>query len=313
VESIGDNFREIESFVLSNDCDVLVHFKTDQIKEEKDKQKIISAKPILEEHICQLEDSDLFRGCISIFDIDDQFIARKDCFLKIFDEKVVETDFKNRANVLLCFGDYAQDDNDYTNMLAATRTNWRTYLTTPGFNKEQLNDKTKKVMKDCLDYFLLNPNKTVEAKIKETLDEYQNNERDWRFYFIKYPGFRDQCNKGYYVWENEDHYPSFKMNQKYFNGYHWDPFLLEAKKIVNSDSLQFPNGSQMQLIVENDIYEIRTAGDGFFIKNISDSANGDDQANSKHIKIKQSASGLDLEDMIEILVAELNAMIHKSS
>lgn len=312
LESIGENFKEVERFVLTRDFGSLIHFKTDQIKEEKEKQEIINGKQSFEEHIYELEDSDLFRGCISIFDIDGHFIERKDCFLQIFEERIVETEFKNRANLLLCFGDYTQDDGDYTNILAAQRSNWRTYLTTPGFNKMQLTSKTKLKLMECLDYFITNPNKTVVDKINETLDHYKTTEKDWMYYFIKYPGFRDQCNKGYYVWEGEEHYPSFKMNQKYFNGYHWDPFLLEAKKIIDSDSLQFPNGSEMQLIVGDEIYVITTASDGFRIKNITDSA-GDDDGNVKDIKVKQSPKGLDLEDIIEVLVAEINAMMHKSS
>lgn len=308
VESIDKNIREIESFIVHRNYDVLATFKSDQIKEERDKQNALNRSPHLEFHICELEDSDLLRGCISIFDFEDEkFVERKIVFLSLFKEDIIQSDFKNRANLLLCFGDYTQDDGDYTNMLANSKGNWRTYFTTPAFNKAQLVSKTKPTLMKCLDYFVTHPDKTVHDKIEETLKIYEEGEKDWRFYFIKYTGFRDQCNKGYFVWE-DNHYPSFKMNQKYFHGYHWDPFLLEAKKIINSDAIEYPYGNRMQLISGDKIYDIRTTSEGFTICD-STLTTEELQHVVKQVNIKQSENGLDLEDMIEILVAELKLMM----
>lgn len=313
VESIGENFEEIEKFVVDQNFDQLAHFKTDQIKEEREKQALITEQPTIEVHIFELEDSDLFRGCISIFDTDSHFIERKNCFLQVFDEDIIVSDFQNRANLLFCFGDYTQDDGDYTNILAKSKANWRSFLTTPAFNKGQLFSKTKPVFIECLDFFINHPGMAIEEKINASLLKYETGSKDWKYYFLKYPGFREQCNKGYYYWNDKNPYPLFKMKEKQFNGYHWDPFLLEVKKTVNNGCLQLDNGDKMQLIIKDNIYHITTMSSGFNIANITPSKTEEVLADNFEIAIAQSDEGVDIEDRIQKLICEINSMLTKSS
>lgn len=306
--TIGLSFSEIEQFVQSFQFEKLDHFKTDQIKEEKEKYNYINQNPLLAESIYQLEDSDILRGCISIFDLDDKFLNRKNVFLEIFDEEIIQSDFTKRSNVLLCFGDYSQKDGDQTNLLARARGVWRTFLTTPAYNKSQLQSNTKVVLMDCLDFFDINKSITIDMKIEETLKYYENSPKDCKYYFLKYSGFRNNCNKGYYIWKEVSQYPLFKMKEKQFNGYHWDPFLMEIKEQLNNLSLELDNGGEMQLTVGNDLLQIKSHAKGFMIENKNDASTPNSTyiklVNSKEISaeglfaVSQNIENIDLEDRV---------------
>lgn len=306
---LGSSFSEIEQFVQLFQFNQLDHFKTDQIKEESEKYKYIDQNPSLAESIYQLEDSDILRGCISIFDLDAKFLNRKNVFLEMFDEEIIQSDFIIRSNLLLCFGDYSQEDGDQTNLLAKARGVWRTFLTTPAYNKSQLQSKTKVVLMDCLDFFNSNKYVSINQKIEATLKLYENLPKDWKYYFLKYPGFRNGCNKGYYNWEHvNNNYPLFKMKEKQFNGYHWDPFLLEIKEQLNNQSLELDNGGEMQMTIGNDLLQIKSQFQGFIIENKNDATNPnvtyDKLVNNKEISkegllsINQNTDFIDLEDRI---------------
>lgn len=308
-ENIGQSFAETEVFVRTQNFAHLANFKTDQIREEKEKYAYIGSMPDVAQHMHELEDSDLMRGCISIFNLDEQFISRKKSFLKIFDEDFVVVDFVNRANVLLCFGDYSQDDGSNTNMLAGSKGNWRTFFTTPAFNKKQLADKTKLVLMDCLDYFGEDSSASIEQKIKETLKKYEAAPKDWKYYFLKYPGFRNGANRGYYYWDDHNPYPIFKMKEKQFNGYHWDPFLMEVKNITGNQNLELNDARKMSLYIKNNLLFIESKSNNFFISNgnsnqdrntILDTLITDEVLSAEgYLTIQQNDQGIDLEDRIE--------------
>src|SRR5690606_2777625 len=103
---------------------------------------------------------------------------------------------------LLCFGDYTQQEGALTNIMGSTPDTIRSFLTRPSYNKIQLYAKTQSVLIECLDFFNSNQLFSPADKIKETLSKYKKNEKDWPYYFIKYPSFRENCNQGYYKWYN---------------------------------------------------------------------------------------------------------------
>jgi hypothetical protein len=320
--TIGLSFSEIEAFVQSFDFSILNHFKTDQIKEEEEKYSYITQHTNVTEHVSQLEDSDILRGSISIFDLDEKFVPRKIVFLNLFDEDVIQSDFVNRSNVLLCFGDYSQDDGP-SNLLARAKGNWRSFLTTPAINKPQLTSRTKVVLMDCLDFFHTNPSISIDTKIAETLAGYQDSTKDWKYYFLKYPGFRHGSNKGYYYWDNVNPYPLFKMKEKQFNGFHWDPFLLEIKNAINNKSINLGNdGGGMQITLGDDLLQIKSNEKGFIVENKNDaSANNtifDKLAIDKIItneglfEISQNSKNIDMEDRIEKGIILIKSIMNNS-
>lgn len=318
-KTIGLSFSEIEEFVQSFNFKQLDHFKSDQIEEEKEKFDYINQNNAEAEQIYKLEDSDILRGSISIFDLDSEIETRAKTFLELFDEDIVNSDFVNRSNLLLCFGDYSQTDGDLTNLLASAKGIWRKFITMPAYNKSQLLTKTKKILIDCLDYFEMNQSVSIELKIEETLKQYESTTKDWIYYFLKYTSFRNNCNKGYYYWNDTNPYPLFKMKERQFNGYHWDPFLTEIKRQVNSDKLKLDIGGEMQIIIGNDLLQIKSHQNGYLIENKNDASTSNNiytklindkvLTNEGFLEINQNDENIDIEDRITRGVAFINEIL----
>lgn len=320
-KTIGLSIGEVEEFVKTFDFGQLDHFKSDQIKEEGEKHNFIQDDNSVAETLNRIEDSDIIRGCISIFDLDDQFESRANTFMKLFEEDLVNADFTNRSNLLLCFGDYSQDYGELKNLLASAKGVWRNFLTTPAYNKMQLQSKTKQVLMRCLDYFDINPGDTIEWKIEETLKQYDELPKDWIYYFLKYPRFRKDCNKGNYYWKNGNHYPQYKMKERRFNGYYWDPFLKEIKEQVNTDSLRLDIGGEMQFFIGTDFLQIRSDIKGYFIENKNDPESPsliyqkliDNKVITEEglLEIEQNTELIDMEDRVQIGVTFVSNILNE--
>ncbi|MFK7115618.1 DUF262 domain-containing protein [Flavobacterium oreochromis] len=313
-ETIGSNYSEIENYLRNYDLSKLKTFKTDQIKEEKEKQLYIQSNSNSNEYINRLEDSDLLRGCISIFDFDNKLKDRAIQFLDFFDEDEFTKDFILRSNVLLSFGDYAQNDgNSWYNLMSSNTTVIRRFFTTPGFGKNKdIYSKTRPVLNKCLD-FLNSNTKAYNQIIQDYILESEKNGRDWKYYFLKYPSFRNNCNKGFYYWFNGNTDFHFnKMKEKQFNGYNWCPFLYEVNSLNQSKQIRLENYNNYLEIFRHK----STLGIQFFENEIKlVNRNKDERENwmlemlseqnsineEGEINILQTKENLDAEDRIEKL------------
>jgi len=308
---LGNSFGEVENYIMNGDLNVFKNFKTDQIEEEKRKEQFLHQYPADSDILYQLEDSDILRGSISLFLLDTEFGKRAKKFLEIFDDEDFISEFRQKSKMLLCFGDYSQDDGTMTNLMSGTKSIIRSFLTLPGYNKTQFLSKTWPVLRDCLDYFIINSAISAENMISDTLLHYASNTKDWKYYFIKYDSFREGNHYGYYAWRDEQ-YCIWKMGKKQYNGYHWDPFLYEIYNSVNSANINL-DAFGAKLIVnsnENKIL-VSSIANGFLFEN--DISNGVTNSiledlikksflsNDCKLIIPQNNDGIDLEDRIEKL------------
>ncbi len=308
---LGNSFDEIEHFIINGDLNIFSNFKTDQIDEENRKEEFLKQYVIDTNILRQLEDSDILRGSISLLPLNDNFRNRAKKFLELLDEDEVISDFGNKCNLLLCFGDYSQDKGSLTNLMSPTKAIIRSFFTSPGYNKVQLYSKTQIVVLKCLDFFIANPNIATTKKIVDTLTDYITNPKDWKYYFIKYPSFRENCTRGYYYWHIED-YCIWKMRVTQFNGYHWDPFLYEFAHYTIPNNLSLDTYGAKLLFTSNGMkIFISTLPNGFLLENgmTSGSVNTfmDELINDGVISsngeliVSQNNAGIDLEDRIEKL------------
>lgn len=319
---LGKSFEEVEYFIVNNDLGVFNSFKTDQIDEEKSKNDFISRLPEEEEALCQLEDSDILRGSISLFPFDIRFKDRAEKFLEIFDEDEIISDFNTKSNLLLCFGDYSQDDRSMTNLMSDKPRIIRDFLTTPGYNKSHFYEKTQTVLLECLDSFIIDNSMSILQKIQETLDFYSSNPKDWKYYFIKYPSFRENCNQGYYFFDSESDYCIWEMKERQFNGQHWDPFL---KVLANSEEIKHLTlenyGADLVFSFNRKRVSINSQPNGFLFKNgmtsrtenrllVELEEKGIIDADGNYI-VPQTHDGLDLYDRIELLQETLSEIGRK--
>lgn len=313
-ETLGSLFSEVEQYMQNGDLSVFENFKKDQTDEEKRKEAFLQSYPAAKVILHQLEDCDIFRGSISVFELDAHFAGRANAFLVHFGENGWEdfSTFKSRSNFLLSFGDYSQYGWDRTNLMTNSQSIVRKFFTTPGYTKRQLLDKTKQVLADGLDYLVANPSKTLDDRIQERLNEYRSIPKDWKYYFLRYGRFRERCNQGYYEWGYADHYPRYKMKEWKKTGYHWNPFLYELEETECSAQISLENFAN-PLYWRKDECSLRiyASQSGFQIEN----GNYDGTANTwldklildGHIeangefRVQQTEEGIDLEDRVEKL------------
>lgn len=239
-------------------------------------------------------------------------------YLKLFDEDDFIKQFHQKSNLLLCFGDYTQDDGLLTNMMAGSKTIIRGFLTTPGYNKTHFTSKTRVVLTDCLDFFNTNPSTTADKKITDTVSNYKANPKDWRYYFMKYESFREHNHYGFYHWK-DDNYWLLKMGRKQFNGYHWDPFLHEVFLSLQPSDLSLENyGHKLLINSKTDKIWISTLANGFQFadasgtganKNLNSLITASILNANCVLEILQDTNGNDLEDRIEKLKLSISKII----
>ena len=317
---LGNSFLEVEEFVSKDDLQVFKTFKTDQIEEEKVKGDFIKQSLKDKETLQKLEDSDILRGSISLLPLDNKVKNRAEKFLEIFDESDFILNFQTKINLLLSFGDYTQDDGSLTNLMTSKHRNIRSFLTTPGYNKSQFKSKTQPTILACLDYFISNNGVSISQPIDNAILTYTTNPKDWKYYFLKYSSFRENSNQGNFNWHNNSDYCIWKMKERQFNGYHWDPFLYELSK--SNKKLEFENnyGSKVVFFHNKKKILVSSIPDGFLFENgMADRAlntlldnlekNGIIDNEGK-FKIAQTTDGLDMEDRIEKLQQTLNGIIN---
>lgn len=319
---LGNSFNEVTDYIINGDLNLFNNFKTDQIEEEKKKEQFLQQFVGETTILRQLEDSDILRGSISLISLDEKFGLRSKNFLELFDEDEIISDFNKKSNLLLSFGDYTQDEGELTNLMSASKTVIRSFLTLPGYNKSQFYSKTQKIFFDCLDYFIANPNASIDKIIKEKLDYYILNPKDWAYYFIRYSKFKEKCNQGFYNWDSGSEYIILKMKEKRTSGYHWDVFLYELNFSKNAGNLSLEN-YEAKLIVssEESKISISTIPNGFLFENvmISGAVNSvmDELINDGIISsdgelvVSQNQDGIDLEDRLEKMNLVLESILNK--
>ena len=224
--------------------------------------------------------------------------------------------FLTRINLLLSFGDYTQDDGSLTNLM--TSSNIRDFLTTPSFNKSQFKTKTQQIVLACLDYFITNNDVEISQPVDNVLLAYRTDPKDWKYYFLKYPSFREDCNQGNFHWYSNSDYCIWKMRQRQFNGQHWDPFLYELSKSSKKLEFEHKYGSKLVFSHNEGKVLISSIPNGFLFENgMMDRALNTllDNLQSNRIIdndgkfiVAQNASDLDMEDRIEKLKQTLNGI-----
>lgn len=309
---LGNGFDEAEHFIKNRDLGIFKTFKTDQIEEEKSKNEYISQLFINKESLLKLEDSEILRGSISLFPLVGDFKNRAEKFLELFDENDIISDFNTKSNLLLSFGDYSQVDGTLTNLMSDKSRVIRNFLTTPGYNKKHFHEKTGTVISRCLDFFIANQSVSIQQKIEETLTNYSENPKDWKYYFMKYSSFRENCNQGYYFFWKGNDYCIWKMKERQFNGWHWDPFLREitsSKRIKNVSLNNY--GAKLVFSHNRKKILISSIPNGFLIENGMTDRTANtllDELEEKGIInnegqyiIPQNNDEIDLQDRIELL------------
>jgi hypothetical protein len=332
-EILGQSFQEIERLTNGNTLEAIKTFKTEQLEEEKRKRVFLANRPAAKTTLLRLEDSDLLRGAIALLEWNEQFKARAEAFLTLFDEELNAVDFLKRFDVLLCFGDYAQRDKGAFNLLAPVRRWMRRFFTAPGYGKHRdIFAKTQPVLMRCLDYFVHYPKHSMQQVIEEHLALYEDEKvyRDWRYYFLNYPSFRERNELGYYNrWSIKDR-PGpqvfYKMRKKQFQGFSWDPFLYEVahyslpRKAITLENYYAP----LEVRRKGRVLHITSVANGFLFEAAKEGHKPSEQLVERLIQeqllneegilvVTQNEQGMDKQDRISLLVELLEKLLENNS
>lgn len=216
-----------------------VGFGKDYIQNEKSKSNIIISKPALTKCIHTLEEHSQIQGNTANFILDsDEIEAKINAFLEIWTDKVDST-LVSRA--LLTINDYSVQTHSYSALgdiwYFGCSGFWNRILTALTFDRSI-------ALPDTLDSFLalylkISGNNPVE-KLTAIIETYPTNNKDWRYYFIKYKAItkNSYLNLNVFTWDDEK---GFNINSLGNSGthplhsYHLNPYLIALSRNFDSN------------------------------------------------------------------------------
>lgn len=316
-EYIGSFLRSVEEVLSSGNLPTETKINRSQMLEESKKVEFLMIYPDYKNKLYYLEDHPLLQGSISIMNFSEQFENRVETFYEIFHEKC---DYLQISRALMTFGDYSQTIKNRKVFGNRKDPAWREILTKNerrgGF------ENTSTVLMELLDKVSTMAPTDLSVLIDEylkTFEKDKNKEKDFRYYYIKYDGFR--CfSDGYYFWKDYEKkpYEMMMLNKTNLIGKHWCPFLytLMLKKKDNCALLSY--GEPLNFSANKGIFDITNMNEGFsFTAKNSEGKVFLDKLKDRNIlteeyqlSIEQSNKGKDLEDRIEKLEHLLDLMLN---
>lgn len=286
-------------------------FTRENIANEKVKATLIVKNSDLKAHIHTLEEHLELQGNLSNFKLNSTDIVQKmDAFLKIWSGNVADSLI---IRAFLSIGDYSVMTHDYSSLgeiwFFGSKGFWNRILTT--------GDKEEKVqVSGVLDKFLTafcdsKENDTPE-KLQGLIDAFVEEEKDWLYYFVKYPEVTDNPyrNLNVFTWKGE----GFDINnlgnsgKQPLHSYHLNPYLTALKLMFKGNkkvTLYWGRFTTLSYIKVNNEISIKCSSSGWTITPIADFVMNTEIIEKYNITEKNNSYFLienDEKDRIEIAV-----------
>ena len=232
---------EVEQVIVHGNFQQVITFNQVQVRNEIAKAAMLQTMPSLADDLYRLEDHDLLRGGLTVFDLEpSQFQNRSQAFIKIFNKSACSDNMPWRliTGALLAKGDYARRGNRWTGHrslnFGAPRNDepWRELFR--GRKGESAHPASAPLMA-LLD--AVAAGKTLHEEIASYLAD-ANTPKDWRYYFVKYDAMREGTS-GHYTICKDGGYMACMLNCYVMRSYYYDPYLLAAVKQsqINTNSI----------------------------------------------------------------------------
>jgi hypothetical protein len=313
-ENLSNLLRTVIEIITNDVLDTESKFNNTQAKEEEEKSIFIQQHISLQDTIYRLEDHHLLQGCIAIFkllpDLEDYAVV----FHKIF---TVGCDYDEIGRALLTFGDYSQKYDWRRRFGNQNNSVWRELFTPSQRRGGFLN--TQNVLYAFLSHLHKEAASTIDSIIRSYLALFEVNptlEKNFRFYFIKYPGFRKN-EDGFYYWEDETKpYQCTMMRRSMLGGFHWSPFLFTLKEASDTQMNLENYGAPLIYVKGNATIKLFNENIGFRLEAIDDlgytllnnAAKAGCITSSFVYEVKQTLTGIDVDDRIEKGVDLINSI-----
>ncbi|MDK1388871.1 DUF262 domain-containing protein [Sinorhizobium sp. 8-89] len=222
---------EVSAYVVSGDLAVLKSFNRAQVEEEVAKASFLSAhrSAELREALYRLEDHDLLRGNLAMFDlnVDERvFIRRARAFDALFGGIASHQEI---SQALLACGDYSQKiaGDRFQFGSPSLPSVWRDLFVArsrPGV------DNTRATLTKLLDALQGEGLVDIEATLRRISEDYlreavASKKYDWRYYMTKYPAMRSGKSGIFISSSYEMGFDLCMMEQTRLSSYYSDPYV----------------------------------------------------------------------------------------
>jgi hypothetical protein len=277
--------QAVDAIILTGQIDdnIKNSFNVNQLNEEKDKITFIENHPELAEELFALEDHELLRGQVGIIGVDNlKFRSR---FTSLFSCSMDKIEC-----ALMSIGDYGQKEGtSYRYQYGAKNASAWTKLFHKSANHNF--DETKTVLKKLLDTNSEFSNDILTGITDAFIAECEaKSTYPWRYYYVKYPVFRQSYyGKLYKETAAKPYVVSVMQTERHLSQNTYSPYLKEAetanpsKARISRDHLgQRLDVGGSYITVDNDVFIIHSS----------------DGAVLNTLPVIQSDDGIDIEDRI---------------
>ncbi|MBY5482233.1 DUF262 domain-containing protein [Rhizobium leguminosarum] len=274
---------EVSDYIVSGDLAALKSFNRAQVEEEVAKASFLLANRSVElsESMYRLEDHDLLRGNLAMFDlnVDERvFIQRARAFEAIFAGK---TSYEEISQAFLACGDYSQKIAGDRFQLASPSlpSVWRDLFVArsrPG------GDNTKATLTKLLDAVHDEGLVDIEATLRKISEDYlreavASKKYDWRYYMTKYPAMRSGKSGIFISSSYEMGFDLCMMEQTRLSSYYSDPYVRAVLELAGVPQDKYFSvwhygyagyeaDSRWSLYSSNNRHFLRITQEGFQIK-----------------------------------------------
>lgn len=226
---------EVEQIIVHGDLQKVITFNQVQVGNEVAKAAMLQFMPTLVVDLHRLEDHDLLRGGLTVFDLDpNQFALRAQAFITIFDKSAYSgsTPWKLITGALLAKGDYSRQVNRWTGHrsadFGAPKRNepWQVLF------RGKKGESVPMPLTALLDAF------ATGSSLQVVIDAYLNapsTPKDWRYYFVKYDTMREGASGHYTI--SQSGYQVCMLDKERMSSYYYDPYLLAAVQQSNATNI----------------------------------------------------------------------------
>lgn len=240
IEASGNELRssnmplllaEVRSLIVDGDLETIETFNQGQVADEKLKSEMLRQHPGLEVDLFHLEDHPLLRGCLVAFELDPAVFARR---AKAFHEVFSDTGLlRELTGAMLAVGDYSRPINHRFRQFGSSedRYVWRAEILSGMSRANSLG------VRDSLGK-ILDVVAEREGDIRSALQAFQQSwlqnspgerNRDWRWYFVRYPEMRQGRSGIYASAVGSLSYDVCMLDKQAMSSYYRDPYLSAIK------------------------------------------------------------------------------------
>jgi hypothetical protein len=274
---------EVSAYIVTGDLAALKSFNRAQVDEEVAKASFLltSRSVELDETMYRLEDHDLLRGNLAMFDLNvDEavFIRRARAFDLVFAGK---TSYEEISQALLACGDYSQKiaGDRFQFASPSLPSVWRDLFVArsrPGVNN------TKATLTKLLDVVNDEGHVDIGATLRKISEDYMreavaSKKYDWRYYMTKYPAMRSGKSGIFISSSYQMGFDLCMMEQTRLSSYYSDPYVravLELAGVPQDKHFSvwhygyagYEADSRWSLYSSNNRHFMRVTQEGFEIK-----------------------------------------------